>query len=217
MKNKKNKNYIEYENKIVEACIRLMSKDKLHYPTVADIIKEANVTRPTFYLHFTSIEEVYELIQNKITDKVIEIINSYDNDYLNHTLDILLKKSKHISDKLSLCKLIVKSTHISDFVYNTSKKCADILTKKIYVLNPKLSKSHVDKKLMWINFFQMLQVHLNSIVAVLKGDINLQLDELCYELAKNLTLINDTIRKNLGLNIEEHKYIKSSLNTQMKQ
>ena len=57
------------ERKIVNAFIELLEESSLEQISITDIIKKANLSRPTFYYYYSNKEDLVETTFSKILDK----------------------------------------------------------------------------------------------------------------------------------------------------
>ena len=73
------------ERKIVNAFIELLEESSLEQISITDIIKKANLSRPTFYYYYSNKEDLVETTFSKILDNVSSILQE-DNRKLCLTL-----------------------------------------------------------------------------------------------------------------------------------
>ncbi len=71
---KHNKQYVRSEEKILQAGMSLINKDKLEKISVGKICSLAKVNRSTFYAHFVDIFDLVDRITQKLR---LELIDSY--------------------------------------------------------------------------------------------------------------------------------------------
>lgn len=62
------------ERKIVNAFIELLEESSLEQISITDIIKKANLSRPTFYYYYSNKEDLVETTFSKILDKISSIL-----------------------------------------------------------------------------------------------------------------------------------------------
>ncbi|MGM9874119.1 MAG: TetR/AcrR family transcriptional regulator [Bacilli bacterium] len=74
-----NKNDLRYkttEKLICDAYIKLSNESEDKKITVTDLVKEAQINRGTFYLHYQNVDDVCKDISDKFLTKCIEILSS---------------------------------------------------------------------------------------------------------------------------------------------
>ena len=63
-----------FRTKIVNAFIELLEESSLEQISITDIIKKANLSRPTFYYYYSNKEDLVETTFSKILDKISSIL-----------------------------------------------------------------------------------------------------------------------------------------------
>ena len=73
------------EDQILHATLRLLKKEPMNSLTVKQICIEANVSRSTFYLHYTEPRDVVEQLYNEVAVTLTNILDNFD--FSSNTLD----------------------------------------------------------------------------------------------------------------------------------
>ena len=73
------------EDQILQATLRLLNKERMSDLTVKEICIEANVSRSTFYLHYTEPRDVVEQLYNEVAVTLTNILDNFD--FSSNTLD----------------------------------------------------------------------------------------------------------------------------------
>ncbi len=68
---------------LLEKAIELFSIHGFHQTKISDIVKSANLTQPTFYLYFRSKETLYNDLNEKFQNELIEIFAKSKNSQPN--------------------------------------------------------------------------------------------------------------------------------------
>lgn len=101
-----NSNAIRTEERIKNSFVKLLSKKKeISGITVTELVKDAELTRSSFYTHYNNIYEVAKDIQDDTIEKFIsdnEEFNSYEDvcKYIDNTI-ILLKNNEKMYRRLA--------------------------------------------------------------------------------------------------------------------
>lgn len=143
----KNINAIRTEEKIKNSLIKFISEKKeLSEITVTELVKDAELTRSSFYTHYNNIYEVAKDIQNDTIKNYINddiVFNSYEDvcNYIDNTI-VLLKSNEDMYRKIA-------SNYESILFFDEIR---DTFVKKMYDL---LVKSNLDNSntLIDVNFF----------------------------------------------------------------
>ena len=66
------------ENQILEGTLRLLQKEPMERLSVKQICNEANVSRSTFYLHYTEPKDIIEQLYNDVAITLTNILDDFD-------------------------------------------------------------------------------------------------------------------------------------------
>ena len=130
---------------IREAIIDLIEEKDIPQITVKELAERANINRKTFYMHYSSIEDILDKIENEIIEKFLSVLNKYDffqekfdqyaffnslNDVINEDFDFYKKLISANSYNFLLIKVkkILKDTIIERFdkKLNTNKEVLNL-------------------------------------------------------------------------------------------
>ena len=70
---------IKTKKAIISAFLRLMETKDISHITITELANEANIDRKTFYLHYKSIQAVYDDISQTIVVVIRQLIEEYMN------------------------------------------------------------------------------------------------------------------------------------------
>ncbi|MBE6062606.1 MAG: TetR/AcrR family transcriptional regulator [Clostridium butyricum] len=132
MENKKkpDRRISKTKNSIRIAVIALIQEKDISQITVKELAEVADINRKTFYMHYSSIEEVLDQIENEIIEKLLNLLDKYDffddkfdgsaffkslNEVINEDFDLYKKLICANSYNLLLVKVkkILKDTIIN--------------------------------------------------------------------------------------------------------
>jgi AcrR family transcriptional regulator len=74
------------QQSIRQALISLLSVKGRSQITVKELSEIANINRKTFYSHYANIDDVFDVLEDEILDKLLFILERYD--FFDSTLDI---------------------------------------------------------------------------------------------------------------------------------
>ncbi|MCR4874988.1 MAG: TetR/AcrR family transcriptional regulator [Clostridia bacterium] len=104
------------EDQILHATLRLLNKEPMNSLTVKQICIEANVSRSTFYLHYTEPRDVVEQLYNEVAVTLTNILDNFD--FSSNSLDAE-KLLEDIFDEVEMYKdyfaVLLTTGYHSDF------------------------------------------------------------------------------------------------------
>lgn len=85
---------------LLEKAVNLFSTYGYHQTKISDIVKAANLTQPTFYLYFQSKETLFNDLNEKFQNDLIEIFesSSYESENAEQPNEIIQQNLKQIFD-----------------------------------------------------------------------------------------------------------------------
>lgn len=114
---------------IQDAYFRLLEKKKSEKITVAEITREADIDRKTFYLHYGSVEDVIREWTEATTRDILKRLTLKSFFTLKFDKEIFAREAiSMVSENLSFLKMVAGSPDL-DFFWNTAQDTAvDVLT-----------------------------------------------------------------------------------------
>jgi len=159
---------------IRKAFIELIEEKKeINKITITELVKKADITKPTFYYHYCDIYGVAEEIENELISKLSEALdnvnNKFDNDYSENITTVILFLEEHETEY----RLLINATELIYFI----EKLKQIFTKKlISEYNIKSFSSNPETRALQVNF--LINGFTNLIIDYFKGKINSNLSTI---------------------------------------
>lgn len=161
---KKDRRIGKTQKSIRDASIALIMEKDIAQITVKELSERANINRKTFYMHYSSIEDIFDKIENEIIEKLLYILDQYDffdkqfdaysffqslNDVINQDFDLYQKLVHANSNNFLIVKVkkILKDTLLEKY----SKKLK--ISKEVYLLCAEYTASGVIS--LYIEWFNM--------------------------------------------------------------
>ena len=94
------------ERKIVNAFIELLEESSIDQISITDIIKKANLSRPTFYYYYSNKEDLVETTFSKILDKISSILQ----EDMTYQEGVVTEMLRYLKENHKLCRTLM--THI---------------------------------------------------------------------------------------------------------
>ncbi|MFL0197904.1 TetR/AcrR family transcriptional regulator [Clostridium sp. WILCCON 0269] len=66
------------QKSICDALVTLLAEKDVSQITIKELAEKANINRKTFYMHYTSINDIFDKIGNEIKEKLLFILEKYD-------------------------------------------------------------------------------------------------------------------------------------------
>ena len=175
----------EYKNaklskkKICSAYLNLLVNKGKSF-TVTDIVKLTNINRGTFYLHYSSIKDVEQAIEEDLANNFKSLERDFRQVEIDKSPEIIVKKLNEILSKdLDYYKLLIKakdSTYLIDKIKNyLFKSISNNFMIMRYVMNYENFKIIVQ---------YIVSGVLDTYIDWFKGNINCTLEELSAILCK---------------------------------
>lgn len=90
--------FVRSENQFINALVSLLNKRDLNEVSISDLVKQADLNKSTFYLHYTNIEQVLMALQDRLIAESYTLFQESDGDlsaFVSSLLDTV-KKSKRV-------------------------------------------------------------------------------------------------------------------------
>lgn len=179
-----NNNYdrrqIKTKKAIIAAFITLLQTKSISKITITELSKLADIDRKTFYLHYSSIEDLYNDLGTMLVSLIKEVIIEY-SDKQNAPYQLFVSINDIISEKIELFKSIAKNNDFSDFMMNIK----DILSKELIKLYGKENTSASERFKLTAEFVASGTVAMY--LRWLRGDADISMDELALLAAEMIT------------------------------
>ena len=177
MKKQEYKNSKQSKKKIASAYLKLLVESPADL-NVTQIVKNAEINRGTFYLHFANVKAVDEYIQSELAENFKNLEEEFREIQVDLTPEIILNKLNEIL----LCDLEFYKLIINAGSSNLMEKIKEIILVAI---------SNNFMVMRYVTDFERFKVVIQYIVGGgidayvnwLNGKINCSLDELCVYLS----------------------------------
>lgn len=171
---------IKTKKAIIAAFITLLQQKNISKITITELSKIADIDRKTFYLHYSSIEDLYNDLGTMLVSLVKEIIFEYSNEQKT-PYQLFVAINDIISEKIDLFKSIAKNNDFSDFMMNIK----DILSNELIRLYGKENTAASERFKLTAEFVASGTVAMY--LRWLRGDADISMDELALLAAEMIT------------------------------
>ena len=172
---------------IKKALAKLMHEKELEKITVSDIIREADISRGTFYAHFPDIRSVLEQIENEEIKKLVNFVNKLktEDSEINSSKTFLISVFNYLNNDFEYYKMLMQSCFLNNYI----SRLVDIYYEETIasLLERDPSKD--------INEAKLYMVYTSSgskevLISWLKGSISGTPEEMAIRLSKLIDLSN---------------------------
>lgn len=171
---------IRSKNLIKKALVKLMHEKELARITVSDIIREADISRGTFYAHYTDINSVIEQIENEELKKLLAFVDSFKGaDLKNPTTVFLRSVCEYLAQDMEYYRMIIKTNIVHNFLNRLINIFYEKTVKSILEANESVSATGADIYLSYTSAGASM-----VIISWLNGDITATPKEVAEKLSK---------------------------------
>lgn len=172
---------IRSKNLIKKALAKLLHEKDLSKITVSDIIREADISRGTFYAHFPDVAGVVEQIEKEELEKVIALFDGYDLEPNAAEIDKLLQLAcEYMSKDMEYYRMLTQSNLLNNFVVRLINIYYDKLFDSLHEKYPDYDRNEIDLYLLYISSGTktVLMSWLNGDIKGAPSDISAKLSRL---------------------------------------
>lgn len=136
---------IRSKNFIKKALVKLMHEKDLSKITVSDIIREADISRGTFYAHFTDINSVIEQIENEELQKLLAFVDSFKDADLRKPTNVFLRSiCEYLAKDMEYYRMIIKTDIVHNFIHRLINIFYETTIQQITETNHNISPVEAD-------------------------------------------------------------------------
>lgn len=173
---------------IKKALATLMHEKELNKITVSDIIREADISRGTFYAHYPDIHSVLDQIETEELKKLISLVNEarQENSGINNSTDFLKVVCNYLYNDFEYYRMLMQSSFLNNFFNRLVEVYYEDTLAAVLEKDP---TKDVSEAILYLTFTTAgsKQVVLNW----LQGKITGTPEEIAARLAKLLELCNN--------------------------
>lgn len=178
---------VRSKNLIKKALATLMRQKDIKKITVSDIIREADISRGTFYAHYPDIQSVLEQIESEELKKLVCLVNTAreEDSGIKNSTDFLTVVCNYLYQDFEYYNMLMQSSFLNNFFNRLVEVYYEDTLAAVLEKDP---SKDVSEAVLYLTFTTAgaKQVILNW----LQGSIIGTPDEIASRLAKLLVLCN---------------------------
>ena len=114
----KNRSSLRSKRMIREAFLTMLPRKPFEKITVADIVRESDLNRSTFYAHYPDVHGVAEEIENEILQEMYRILEHFDyKDFFEDPRPILEQTLSYMDEQSDYFRALLQSTNADAFLH----------------------------------------------------------------------------------------------------
>lgn len=178
---------IRSKNLIKKAVAKLIHEKEISRITVSDVIREADISRGTFYAHYPDIHSVIEQIETEEVKKLVTLVNmTKDADSeVKNTKDFLKIICTHIYEDFEYYRMLMQSCFLNNYLCRIIDIYYDETLTKLMSIDKSNDESKVKTYLTFVS-----SAAKETIVAWIDGRIECSPEEIASRTAKLIELTN---------------------------
>ncbi|MCR8843603.1 TetR/AcrR family transcriptional regulator [Paenibacillus sp. SC116] len=171
---------IRSRNMIRRALVELMLEKEYQKITIKDIVERADISRGTFYAHYSDVHAVIEQIENEIMEKMIEFLDEFKHtDLIQNMMPFLAKVSNFLGQDIEFYRMLIAVDAASTFM----TKVKAVLIESLLGYERKMDTDQEREAfILHVNFFA------SGLVAMyqdwFEGKLNGSLDDLASSVSR---------------------------------
>lgn len=109
---------IRSKNLIKKALAKLIHTKDVSKITVSDIIREADISRGTFYAHYADVNSVVEQIECEELQKIIDFVNRFGVERVTDNVGTFIKMiCEYLSNDMEYYRMLTQSNMLDSFIW----------------------------------------------------------------------------------------------------
>ncbi len=172
---------LKTKRNIRESLMDLMKTKTVSQITITELTDHADIGRKTFYLHYTSLDDVLKEIEEEMTSTFFKYLDEYTNNGKAYDITEIFKDLNNlILSKESFLRSIAMNDSYSFFEHifeNILKAAVERICKEIY----HISSLNID---LYVSFY--VSGIISTYFRWLRGDIDTTLDNLTRVLSRSV-------------------------------
>lgn len=181
---------IRSKNLIKKSLVKLLHENGLGKITVSDIIRDADISRGTFYAHYADINAVMEQIVSEELEKIISLIDGCGLSPALSDIDRIINMAcEYMNNDIDYYRMLTQSNLLNNFVARLIDIYYDKLFDSIHEKFPQYSRNEIDIYLLYITSGVK-----TVLLSWLNGDISGTPAEISSKLSNLIELSRDYLK-----------------------
>lgn len=115
---------------------KLMEKKSINEISVKELVDEADINRSTFYLHYTDIYNMLEVIEDELLQEIVQVINTHPIGLNENTFSFIEDIFSILLNNKDICRALIGPNGDISFVNKIEMIISENSIKKLSLLFP---------------------------------------------------------------------------------
>ena len=182
---------IRSKNLIKKALAKLIHEKEISKITVSDIIREADISRGTFYAHFSDVGAVVTQIESEEMKNLMDFVDRYGFENIcTNPGDFIAAICEYMMKDMEYYRMLAMSNILNNFIWRLINVYYEKLLERVLALKPRIDRTEAEVYLIYITSGAK-----TAILSWLNGEIKCTPDEIGKRLGKLIMLSQAYIEK----------------------
>lgn len=142
---------IRSKNLIKKAVAKLIHEKDIQKITISDIIREADISRGTFYAHFADVSSVIEQIESEEIQNLMDYVDRFGFENIATDTERFIEFfCKYLSRDIEYYRMLTQSNILNNFIWRVVDIYYEKLFNAISLSQSGMSKNEIDLSLIYI-------------------------------------------------------------------
>ena len=175
---------IRSKNLIKKAVVKLIHEKEFNKITVSDIIREADISRGTFYAHYSDVDSVLEHIENEELDALMGYVDRFGLENIVTNVEVLIKQiCEYMGRDIEYYRMLARSKVLNNFIWRLIEIYYDKLLDIVLAYEKADNKEEANSYLIYVTSGAKAVVH-----AWLEGNVKRTPDEVADTVSRLVKL-----------------------------
>ena len=175
---------IRSKNLIKKALAKLIHEKELSKITVSDIIREADISRGTFYAHFSDVNSVVTQIESEEMNSLMDFVDKYGFENIcTKPKNFIAAICEYMMKDMEYYRMLAMSNILNNFIWRLINVYYEKLLERVLTLKPDIDKNEAELYLIYLTSGAK-----TVILSWLNGEIKGTPEEIGERLGKLISL-----------------------------
>ena len=175
---------IRSKNMIKKAVAKLIHEKELGKITVSDIIREADISRGTFYAHFSDVDAVISQIESEEFENLRKYVDDFGFENITKNIsEFIMRICDYLERDKEYYRMLTQSNILNNFIWRLVNAYYERLFEDVISVSEALDKDDVSTYLIYVTSGAK-----TAILAWLNGEIKSTPEQMGQRLGKLISL-----------------------------
>lgn len=142
---------IRSKNLIKKAVAKLIHEKEVSKITVSDIIREADISRGTFYAHYSDVSSVLEQIESEELKSLMEYVDRLGLENIHKNITMLIERiCEYLDRDKEYYRMLAQSNVLNNYLWRLVEVYYDKLLEIVYPMQKAADKNEANIYLLYV-------------------------------------------------------------------